>query len=248
MSVISLTMQDEVALLRLNNGVTNAISITLVEDLSNAISQVHSNAEGLVLLGNEKFFSIGLNLPELILFDRKEMTDFLTLFEQQIYDLYTLPMPTISAMTGHAVAGGCVLALTCDYRYATEGKKLIGLNEATIGLPVPYLPNLILRQLIGDRIASEMMYQGQFLSSSEAADIGLVDNVLPLADVEAQAIAKIKGLTSLPRNAFKVLKQNRTEAVGLCYSQHKQKKLELLLDCWFEESIQIVLKDAAQKF
>ena len=248
MSTVSLTMQDEIALLRLNNGTTNAISSTLVADLSSALSQVRCDAKGMVLLGNEKFLSIGLNLPEVIHFDRGEMTDFLTRFEQQIYDLYTLPMPTACAMAGHAVAGGCVLALTCDYRYAAEGKKLIGLNEATIGLPVPYLPNLILRQLIGDRFATDMMYEGRFLSSSEATDIGLIDEVLPLAEVEKQAIAKIEAMTSLPSKSFNVQKENRAESVCLCYAQHSHKKMELLLDCWFEESVQNILKDAAQKF
>lgn len=248
MSTVSLTMQNEIALLRFNNGPTNAINSALVADLSSALSQVRCNAKGLVLLGNEKFLSIGLNLPELIHFDRKEMTVFLTRFEQQMYELYTLPMPTICAMTGHAVAGGCVLALTCDFRYAAEGKKLIGLNEATIGLPVPYLPNLILRQLVGDRKATEMMYHGQFLSSSEAADIGLIDKVLPLDEVENQAIAKIDAMISLPRKAFNVQKEYSTESVCLSYAQHSHKKIELLLDCWFEESVQNILKDAAQKF
>ena len=248
MSTISLTMQGEIALLRLDNGTTNAISSALVADLSSALSQVRCNARGLVLLGNEKFFSIGLNLPELIHFDRAEMTDFLHRFEQQVYALYTLPMPTVCAMTGHAVAGGCVLALTCDYRYAAEGKKLIGLNEAAIGLPVPYLPNLILRQLIGDRFATDMMYQGRFLSSSEAAEIGLVDKVLLLAEVEEQAIAKIDTMISLPEKAFKIQKEYRTESVCLSYAQHSSEKIELLLDCWFEESVQDILKDASKKF
>lgn len=248
MSTVSLTMQDEIALLRLNNGTTNAINGSLVADLSSALSQVRCNAEGLVLLGNEKFFSIGLNLPEMIHFDRTEMTEFLTRFELLIYELYTLPMPTACAMTGHAVAGGCVLALTCDYRYTAEGRKLIGLNEATIGLPVPYLSNLILRQLIGDRFATEMMYEGQLRSSSEAAAIGLIDEVLPLTEVEGQALAKIEAMTSLPRNAFNVLKENRSEAVCLNYTQHSDKKMELLLDCWFDKSVQNLLKDAAKKF
>ncbi len=248
MSTVSLTIQDKIALLRLDNGTTNAISSALVADLSSALSQVRCNAKGMVLLGNEKFFSIGLNLPELIHFDRTEMIDFFTLFDQITYELYTLPMPTVSAMTGHAVAGGCVLALTCDYRYAAEGKKLIGFNEATIGLPVPYLTNLMLRQLIGDRFATDMMYHGQFLSCSEAAEVGLVDKVLPLAEVEEQSIAKIDTMISLPEKAFNVQKNYRTESVCLSYAQHSSKKIDLLLDCWFEESVQEILKDASQKF
>lgn len=248
MSNVIITMQGETVVLRLDNGVTNAISSALVDDLAAALYQVRGSARGLVLAGNQKFFSIGFNLPELVQFDRAGMTDFFSRFDQLCFDLYTLPMATASAMTGHAVAGGNVLALTCDFRFAAEGKKLLGLNEATIGLPVPYLPDLILRQVVGDRTATEMMYHGQFLPSSEAAETGLVDAVLPLAEVEVQAVSKISTLAALPCSAFAMIKENRTEAVRRSYELYNRAKLAKMLECWFEKPVQNLLKDAAQKF
>ena len=248
MSKVTVAMQGETAVLRLDNGVTNAISSELVADMASAVSQVGDTARGLVLAGNQKFFSIGFNLPELIQLDHAGMTDFFTGFDQLCLDLYTLPMPTACAMTGHAVAGGNVLALTCDFRFAAEGKKLIGLNEATIGLPVPYLPDLILRQVVGDRAATEMMYHGQFLPSSKAAESGLVDAVLPLTEVEAQAVAKINTLAALPRSAFTIIKENRTEAVRRDYERYNRAKLTKMLECWFEDSVQTLLQAAAKTF
>ena len=248
MSKVTITMQGETAVLRLDNGATNAISSELVTDMASALTHVRGSARGLVLAGNEKFFSIGFNLPELVQLDHAGMTDFFTRFDQLSFDLYTLPMPTACAMTGHAVAGGNVLALTCDFRYAAEGKKLIGLNEATIGLPVPYLPDLILRQVVGDRAATEMMYYGKFLPSSEATAIGLVDAVLPLNEVEEQTVIKINTLAALPRSAFAIIKENRTEAVRRSFELYNRAKLTKMLECWFEDSVQTLLKDAAQKF
>lgn len=248
MPKVTVTMQGETAVLRLDNGITNAISSELVDDLVSALDRIRASANGLVLTGNEKFFSIGFNLPELVQLDHKGMRDFFIRFDQLSYDLYTLPMPTACAMTGHAVAGGNVLALTCDFRFAAEGKKLIGLNEATIGLPVPYLPDLILRQVVGDRAATEMIYHGQFLAGSEAAGIGLVDALLPLPEVERQAIAKINTLAALPRGAFVIIKENRTEAVRRSYELYNQAKLAGMLECWFDDSVQQLLKDTAQRF
>lgn len=248
MSKITVTMQGDTAVLRLDNGVTNAISSELVNDLASALTQIRGSARGLVLTGNQKFFSIGINLPELIQFDHAAISDFFTRFDQLCFDLYTLPMPTACAMTGHAVAGGNVLALSCDFRFAAEGKKLIGLNEVTIGLPVPYLPNLILRQVVGDRAATEMMYCGQLLPCSRAAEIGLVDALLPLAEVETQAVTKISTLAALPHGAFTLIKENRTEAVCRSYELYNRSKLARMLECWFEDSAQKLLKDAAQKF
>lgn len=248
MSKVSVTSQGSTAVLRLENGVTNAISSELVNDLADALAQARASARGLVLTGNDKFFSIGFNLPELVQLDRAGMTDFFTRFDRLCFDLFTLPLPTACAMTGHAVAGGNVLALTCDFRFAAEGKKLIGLNEATIGLPVPYLPDLILRQVVGDRAATEMMYHGQFLTSSKAAESGLVDAVLPLTEVEAQAVAKINTLAALPRSAFTIIKENRTEAVRRNYELYNRAKLTKMLECWFEDSVQTLLQDAAKTF
>lgn len=248
MSKVIVTIQDDTAVLRLDNGATNAIDSELVNDLAAALVRVRTSARGLLLAGNGKFFSIGFNLPELIQLDRAGMTDFFFRFDQLCLDLYSLPLPTACAMTGHAVAGGTVLALTCDFRYAAEGKKLLGLNESTIGLPVPYLPDLILRQVVGDRAATEMTYSGQFLPSVKASEIGLVDAVLPLNEVEEQAIAKVNALAALPRTSFAIIKENRTEAVRASYERNNAAKLTRMLDCWFEAAVQELLKDAAQKF
>ncbi len=248
MSEVKITMQGETAVLRLDKGATNAIGSTLVNDLTSSLEEARGRARGLVLAGNEKFFSIGFNLPELVELDRPAMTDFFTRFDRLCFDLYTLPLPTACAMTGHAVAGGTVLALTCDFRFAAEGKKLLGLNESTIGLPVPYLPDLILRQVVGDRAATEMTYHGQFLPSAEATEIGLVDAILPLAEVEDQAVAKVSSLAALPRNSFAIIKENRTETVRARYELNNQAKLVKMLDCWFDEAVQELLRNAAKKF
>ena len=76
MSSIALEAQKDIAIVRLDNGVTNAVSRTLVEDLSDALEKVKSEFSGMVLAGGTKFFSIGLNVPELLELNRREMTEF----------------------------------------------------------------------------------------------------------------------------------------------------------------------------
>jgi enoyl-CoA hydratase/carnithine racemase len=138
--------------------------------------------------------------------------------------------------------------MTCDFRFAAAGKKLFGFNEATIGLPVPYLPDLILRQVVGDRAASDMLYHGRFLPGARAAEIGLVDSVLPLAEVEEQAVAAVNALAAQPRTAFALIKESRTGAVRSAYELHNRARLARMLDCWFEDSVQELLRAAADKF
>lgn len=240
--------RDNLAIVRFNNGVTNAISPELVDDLFAALRQVKDEFYGLVLAGGAKFLSIGFDLPELLKLDRAGVRHFFYNFNQAALELFTLPMPTACAIAGHAVAGGNILALTCDYRFAASGKKLIGLNEVKLGVPVPYLADLMLRQIVGDRAATDMIYRGEFMASSEALEIGLVDEVIPEAELEARAVEKVQELTGFPRQAFSDLKDNRVQAVRIMYDENYKSKHEYFLDCWFSQETQELLTEAAKKF
>ena len=248
MSKVVIEDHDSLAIIRLNNGVTNAISPALVEDLSVAVKQMEGQFDGLVLAGGEKFLSIGFDLPRLLKLDRNGVTQFFYNFNQAAFNLFTVPLPTACAIAGHATAGGTILALTCDYCFAATGRKLMGLNEVKLGLPVPYLADLILRQIVGDRAATEMLYLGELMSTSEAEQIGLVDEVLPQDEVEDRALEKVAKLAALPRPAFEAIKANRVEAIRIRYEENYKSKHETFLDCWFSEQTQGLLAEAAKKF
>ena len=248
MEKVKIEEHVDVALLRLDNKVSNAISTTMVENLSDTVNRIKGEFRGLVLAGGDKFFSIGFNLPELLKLDRSGMTDFFYSFNKVVLDIFTLPMPTACAITGHAIAGGTILASSCDYRFLASGRKLMGLNEIKIGVPVPYLSDLMLRQIVGDRAATEMVYQGEFIEPIEAEKIGLVDEVLSYDQVENRALKKIAQLSALPGKAFAAIKANRIEEIRLTYEKNCKVKNEIFLDCWFSPSTQELLTKAADKF
>jgi enoyl-CoA hydratase/carnithine racemase len=245
---VSLEAHDDIAVLRLTNGVTNAISPELVDDLSAELKRIKNEYKGMVLAGGDKFFCIGLDLPGLLQLGRAEMTDFYVSFNQAVLDLYTLPLPTACAIAGHATAGGAILALSTDFRFVAEGRKFIGFNEVKIGVSVPYLADLILRQLVSDRRATEMMYSGEFLEPEQSYSIGLVDAVFSAEEVENEAVAKIVMLAAMPNRGFKLIKKNRVEALRLQYDQMRESEVDGFLNCWFDPSVQQLLQAAAQKF
>jgi Delta3-Delta2-enoyl-CoA isomerase len=248
MEKVKLKQHKEVALLRLDNKVTNAINTETVENLSDAVNRIKAEFRGLVLAGGEKFFSMGFDLPALLKLDRSGVTEFFYSFNQVVLDIYTLPIPTACAITGHAIAGGTILASSCDYRLLASGRKLMGLNEIKLGVPVPYLSDLMLRQIVGDRAATEMIYQGEFIEPINAGKIGLVDEVLSQDKVESRAIEKITKLAALPGQAFTAIKDNRVEAIRLAYEKNYKVKHEIFLDCWFSQPVQELLSKAAEKF
>ena len=248
MSKVILEAHDAVASMRLNNGVTNAISPELLDDLADGVKRIKSEFKGMVLAGGEKFFCIGLDLPGLLNLGRSEMVEFYAKFMQVTLDLYTLPMPTACALNGHATAGGTIFSLSCDFRFASSGRKFFGLNEVKIGVPVPYLADLILRQVVGDRCATEMMFTGEFVEPEKAQEIGLVDAVFSPDDLEEKAVAKIAELTALSFEGLTVIKGNRVAAVRSQFKEMRDKEAGLFLDCWFNPSVQEQLREAAKKF
>ncbi len=248
MSKVNLEAHDDVAVLRLNNGVTNTISPELVDDLTGEVNRIKSEFKGMVLAGGEKFFCIGFDLPALLQLDQSDMAEFYARFEQAIFDLYTLPVPTASAINGHATAGGAIFALSSDFRFVSSGRRFIGFNEVKIGVPVPYIADLMLRQVIGDRYATDMMFSGKFVEPEEAKAIGLVDDVFDSENLEEKAVAKIAELAALPPYGIRIVKNNRIEAVRSRYEEMGRADADRFLDCWFDPAVRELLSEAAKKF
>ena len=124
----------------------------------------------------------------------------------------------------------------------------MGLNEIKLGVPVPYLSDLMLRQIVGDRAATQMIYLGEFVEPEKALSIGLADEILAQDKVENRAIEKITEIAALPVQAFAAIKANRIEEIRLAYEKNYKVKNEIFLDCWFSRPVQELLIKAAEKF
>lgn len=248
MQNVVLDIEDGIATLRLDNGVTNAISMALLEDVSTALNKVRTEARGLVLAGGSKFFSIGFDVPSLLPLDYEGMMEFYNAFNRVTMDIYTLPIPTVCAVGGHATGGGCILTLACDYRFMADGRKVIGLNEINLGAPDTYLSDLILRQIVGDRAATEMVYNGDLLTPEQASQIRLVDAVMSAEELETKALEKVSTLAQKSSFGFAQLKDNRVEQVRSQYEKNGPEKDKIFVDCWCRPETQELLKEAAKKF
>lgn len=190
----------EIALVRLGNGVTNSLTPELVAELARALTFIRDRFKGLVLAGGEKFFSMGFDIPSLLKVSQKEMSRFYSDINQLWLDLYTLPLPA-AAVQAHAIADCTILAMMRDWRVAAKGRSLFGLNEIKLGVPVPYLSDLVLRQITGDRAADRIVFEEEFLDSARALEIGLVDRVAEKQEVEEAAIQKAARLVALCASA-----------------------------------------------
>jgi len=251
MEIIHTECRDQVAIIKLDRPVTNALNLQLVSELAETLRSIKHDADvrSLVLSSsNVKFFSIGFDIPQLFELDRENFKVFYQAFNRVSIDLYTLPKPTIAAITGHAIAGGCILALCCDYRLIAPGRKLMGLNEIKLGVPVPYPADCILRQIVGVRVAREIVESGEFYQPEELLQMGMVDQIIPLEQVMPKSIEKADSLGALPQVAFARIKQNRVEVTEAQILKHLEEKEQFFIECWYSAETRARLKQAMEKF
>ena len=248
MGKVLIEASGDVAVVRLNNGATNAVNLELVEALSEAMQAVSKEFGAMVLAGGEKFFCIGLSLPDLLKLNRKDMTDFWFRFNRATLDLYTLPMPTVCAIAGHAPAVGTIWACACDFRYAAEGRSAIGLNEIQLGIPTPFIVDLMLRQIVSDQTANDLLYSGKMIMPEEARKMQLLNGVFPKAEVAACAVQKAGEMATLSKVAFCEMKAVRNDAIRNTFEKHHKERHEAFLDAWFSGYTQKLLHGALKHF
>lgn len=251
MNTVSVDREGMVSIVRLTRGVTNALNPECIRDLIEALRSVRRDegVSSIVLTSaNTKFFSIGLDIPDLFDLSRKDFRRFYHDFNQVCLDLYTMPKPTVAAITGHAIAAGCILALCCDYRFIAEGRKLMGLNEVKIGVPVPYLGDCVTRDLIGVRYARGVIEGGEFYQPEAAREMGLIDEIVPLDRVLDAATEKAEVLGSLCPGAFPMIKRNRVEAIQQEFLLRRKEKAQVFIDQWYSPDARKLLKQAMEKF
>jgi enoyl-CoA hydratase/carnithine racemase len=249
--MVGIEYHSNVAMVKLERGVTNSMNLQFVQELRELFRSMADNGDirSLILASaNDKFFSIGFDIPHLFPLPKDEFLTFYQAFNRLCLDLFTIPKPVLAGITGHAVAGGCILALCCDYRYIAEGHRLMGLNEIKLGVPVPYPADCILRQLIGLRQARNVMYGGEFYPPEDARRIGLVDKVLPLEQVLPEALKKAAALGEHPQEALALIKRNRVEAVTREIQPRLGEKEQLFVERWYAKDTRERLLAAMEKF
>jgi 3,2-trans-enoyl-CoA isomerase len=135
MSFVEVQLQEGIATVVLERGKVNALNPVVVEELSATFSTLQGDtaARAVVLTGRGKFFSFGFDIPEFLSYTREEFTTYLTSFTALYRNLFMYPKPLVAALNGHAIAGGCMIALACDRAIMVQGNAKISLNEIAFG-------------------------------------------------------------------------------------------------------------------
>ena len=235
--------------IRLNRPPVNALSAELIAALAQAVETApQQGARALVLSGSPGIFSAGLDVPCLLKLDQPSMNAVWRNFYGLMRALACSRIPIVAAITGHAPAGGTVLAIFCDYRVAAEGDAKLGLSEVQVGLPLPPVIFSALRRLVGSRQAERLGVTGALISPAEAAIVGLVDEVVAPDRVVDQALRWCENLLALPPNAVQLTrKQARADLVEALAQQKIDEELSQISSWWWVEETQGALREMVQR-
>jgi enoyl-CoA hydratase len=198
--------RDGLALVRLTSGKANALNPRSLEAIERALDEATSGgARGLVVTGYDRFFSAGLDLVGLYGLEREAMDEFMARFDAVMLRVFAFPRPVVAALTGHAVAGGAVLALACDARVMGAGAWRFGLNEIRLGVPFPASALEIVRHAVPGRSVEAVLYGGELFDPPSALREGLLTEVAE-GDVIEAASRLCERLATGPAGPFETIK------------------------------------------
>jgi enoyl-CoA hydratase len=193
-----------VAVLRLQNPKVNAISSQVLRDLRAAVAELEAELPGAVVVtGNDRFFAAGADISQFGGPD--EAREMGALFLDAFNALAALPRPTIAAISGFALGGGCELALACDLRIASPS-AILGQPEILLGIIPGGGGTQRLARVVGPAVAKDLVFTGRQVRADEAKAIGLIDRVAEPDAVLDEALAWARQLAAGPSVALGLAK------------------------------------------
>jgi enoyl-CoA hydratase len=212
---LAIERRDGIAVVRMDRPPANALDRELGAELIEAAEELRgSQPPAVVLCGTGKFFSAGLDLKVVPTLGPSEQREMVMGVSQLASAWCAIPRPVVCAVTGHAIAGGLVLALCGDYRVgASEGK--LGLTEARAGVPYPAGAMAVVRSELPPPAARVLVLGAALIDPPRALELGLLDELAPPAEVLPRALAVAGELAALPAETFATVKrQLRGELVA----------------------------------
>jgi enoyl-CoA hydratase len=235
-----------VALLRLENGKANAISPSFLDRLDGLLGQL-GHARAAVIVGQGSAFSAGLDLPSLIDLDRVTMRAFILRFDAVMMRVFELPIPLVAAVNGHAVAGGCVLALQADVRIGADREARIGLNEVQLGIGLPAAVSETLRWQVPGSSLAAIALEGRLFSPREALQLGLLHEVVPESGLLDHALQRASALAALPPAGVRMVKQSLRRPAAAAARAQEEAEADRWLDTWYAPESQARLREAVAR-
>src|SRR2546421_2749496 len=235
---VRLEKQDSIGHIVLDRPPANSYDKTFMEELEAAIDEAaHDDAVKGILLrsAGEKFFSAGADVSVFARSGLDEQNAFVVCANEAMAKFESTPKVVVAAINGHCLGGGLGMALCCDFRIAAEGSYRIGLPEVSLGLLPGTGGSNGLPRLIGRQKALDLMLTGRTLVPQEALAAGIVDAVVPAADLVEKALALLKPYAAGPTFAIGRIKKAAVLGFGMPLAEGLKLERQLLIELFKSE-------------
>jgi enoyl-CoA hydratase len=199
---VSCVIDDGVAVVRLDDGKVNVVSHRVIEQLHGALDEATASASSVALIGREGKLSAGFDLTEMTA-GAAQAASLVGAGGRLLMRIYGHPQPVVLGVTGHALAAGALLCLSCDTRIAGDGPAKIGLNETAIGMGLPHYAVELATARLAPAHLRRGAVQAEIYDARGAVEAGYLDRVVPVADLEATVIEEARRLGQLPGGAYR---------------------------------------------
>jgi enoyl-CoA hydratase/carnithine racemase len=205
---VRLEVEGGIGTIRLDRPKMNALNAAVQEEIRATAQEAdrRKDVAAVIVYGGEKVFAAGADIKEMQAMSYTDMVDRSAALQSSFSAVATLGKPTVAAITGYALGGGCELALCCDFRVAGESAKL-GQPEIMLGIIPGAGGTQRLARLVGPARAKDLVFSGRFVDAAEALAIGLVDEVVPDDDVYEAARRRVARYVGGPAYALRAAKQ-----------------------------------------
>lgn len=198
MADLSIERIGETILLRMTREPVNALGPDMLAQMDAFMDDmaISPPAGGLVIAGLDKSFCAGIDTKALAAFSEGEKAAALSRIDRIMAKLYSLPIPTVAAVQGHAIGAGFIIALACDWKFLALGPGKLGLNQVAVGIKYPPVPiNIVMREL-PEPTRRRLTLGGALLSTEELANLDVFDTAVAPSDLIEQAVHKAQALAA----------------------------------------------------
>jgi enoyl-CoA hydratase/carnithine racemase len=213
---VRLEVVDGVGTIRLDRPKMNALNVQVQDEIRAAAIEAadRDDIAAVVVYGGERVFAAGADIKEMADMSYQDMSRRSGPLQAALTAVARIPKPTVAAITGYALGGGCELALCADVRFAAEDAR-IGQPEILLGLIPGAGGTQRLSRLVGSSRAKDLIFTGRHVDATEALAIGLVDRVVAPDQVYAEAVAWALQFVGGPALALRAAKESIDRGLGV---------------------------------
>lgn len=213
MKKISYHVENNRATITMDDGKANAMNFDYFEEMNSVLAEIESSgSQVLIIKGRQGFFSGGLDVKLMSTLTPNDIDTLAETFARTMLRVFVYSIPTIAVCTGHAIAGGAMLAFACDRRYVINGNYRIQMNEHVIGIPLPSWMLLIGQSAIPAGLQTEALLHAKTYTPKQTLDAGIFHGLIDNGeDITAAIKSEVEALMSLNVPAYSISKKRLRE-------------------------------------